>query len=133
MIYAESRFRDQTSHAGAQGLMQITPDTAQDIAQQSGGTAFERRRPRHAAGQHLLRRLVPALPARAATAATRCSRSRPTTRGEGNVDRWVDNAQQRERDLTISEIPFAETRHYVRAVHDAHVEYRRSYAAELGI
>src|SRR4051794_389837 len=40
VIYAESRFRDQTSHAGARGLMQITPATAQEIAQKSGGIAF---------------------------------------------------------------------------------------------
>ena len=33
VIYEESRFRDQTSHAGARGLMQITPDTADFIAQ----------------------------------------------------------------------------------------------------
>ena len=28
VIYEESRFRDQTSNAGARGLMQITPETA---------------------------------------------------------------------------------------------------------
>ena len=41
VIYTESRFRDQTSHAGARGLMQITPATARYIARLSGGTAFE--------------------------------------------------------------------------------------------
>ena len=41
VIYAESRFRDATSHAGARGLMQITPETANYIAQKSGGTKFE--------------------------------------------------------------------------------------------
>src|SRR3954471_14857788 len=40
VIYAESHFRDQTSHAGARGLMQITPQTARAIAQRTGGTAF---------------------------------------------------------------------------------------------
>src|SRR4051795_574438 len=40
VIYTESRFRDQTSHAGAKGLMQILPSTAHDIARKSGGTAF---------------------------------------------------------------------------------------------
>src|SRR5919205_587846 len=41
VIYAESRFRDgQTSEAGALGLMQITPATAQMIARKSGGVAF---------------------------------------------------------------------------------------------
>ena len=40
VIYAESRFRDQESHAGALGLMQITPETAQVIEHLSGGTTF---------------------------------------------------------------------------------------------
>ena len=40
VIYAESRFRDQTSSAGARGLMQITPATAKDIERRSGGTTF---------------------------------------------------------------------------------------------
>src|SRR3712207_5376849 len=41
VIYVESRFRDQTSHAGAKGLMQILPSTADYIARKSGGTQFE--------------------------------------------------------------------------------------------
>ena len=41
VIYVESRFRDQTSHAGAKGLMQIMPSTADYIASKSGGTEFE--------------------------------------------------------------------------------------------
>src|SRR3954465_965948 len=41
VIYAESKFRDLTSHAGAQGLMQLTPDTAEYIAENSGGTKFQ--------------------------------------------------------------------------------------------
>ena len=34
MIYRESKFRDQTSAAGAKGLMQILPDTAKFVARQ---------------------------------------------------------------------------------------------------
>ena len=41
VIYAESRFRDQTSHAGARGLMQITPSTAKLIERLSGGQTFK--------------------------------------------------------------------------------------------
>src|SRR3954467_3550481 len=41
VIYTESHFRDgQTSQAGAEGLMQITPATARMIARKSGGVAF---------------------------------------------------------------------------------------------
>src|SRR5262245_19687809 len=42
VIYTESRFRDQTSHAGAKGLMQLMPATADYIAKKSGGTRFRR-------------------------------------------------------------------------------------------
>src|SRR5918999_4691527 len=38
VIYAESHFRDQTSAAGAKGLMQLMPGTADYIAEKSGGT-----------------------------------------------------------------------------------------------
>src|SRR5689334_3723793 len=41
VIYVESRFRDQTSHAGAKGLMQLTPDTAKFVEHLSGGSTFE--------------------------------------------------------------------------------------------
>src|SRR5690242_14962477 len=40
VIYQESKFSDRTSVAGARGLMQITPDTANFIAKQSGGIRF---------------------------------------------------------------------------------------------
>jgi soluble lytic murein transglycosylase len=40
VIYTESRFRDQTSEAGARGLMQITPETANVIEDLSGGETF---------------------------------------------------------------------------------------------
>ena len=133
VIYAESRFREgQTSHAGAQGLMQITPATAQDIARKSGGTEFvvgDLATPQVniSYGAWYLRYLLGRYAGNETLALAAYNG------GEGNVDRWIDSARQRERDLTISEIPFPETRHYVRAVHDAHVEYRRSYAAELGL
>ena len=40
VIYTESHFVDQTSHAGATGLMQLMPPTAKYIARKSGGTRF---------------------------------------------------------------------------------------------
>src|SRR5919198_726404 len=41
VIYQESKFRDRTSSAGAKGLMQLLPGTAEFIAHKSGGTRFE--------------------------------------------------------------------------------------------
>src|SRR4051795_5305071 len=40
VIFTESHFVDQTSRAGARGLMQITPQTARAIAQSTGGVTF---------------------------------------------------------------------------------------------
>ena len=79
VIYVESRFRDQTSIAGAKGLMQILPSTADYIARKSGGTAFEQ-------GDLATRRSTsPTAPGTCATCwstttATSCWRSPPTTR-----------------------------------------------------
>ena len=133
VIYAESRFRPgQVSTAGAQGLMQITPATAHEIARKSGGTRFEvgdlaTPQVNISYGAWYLRYLLGRYDGNATLALAAYNG------GEGNVDRWVAEADQRERDLAIAEIPFPETRHYVRAVHEAHVEYRRSYAGELGL
>ena len=39
VIYTESRFRDQTSHAGAKGLMQLMPETADYVARSPAARA----------------------------------------------------------------------------------------------
>ncbi len=41
VIYSESKFSDRTSSAGARGLMQITPEAANEIERHSGGTTFK--------------------------------------------------------------------------------------------
>jgi len=132
VIYAESRFRDgQRSAAGAVGLMQITPATAHEIARKSGGTEFvtgDLATPQVniSYGAWYLRYLM-----------GRYAGNRPFAlaaynAGEGNVDRWIDRARQRNADLTIDAIPFAETRNYVQRVLDAREQYRTSYGSELG-
>lgn len=129
MIYAESRFVEgRTSSAGAIGLMQVTPETAQDIARRSGGTAFhvsDLSTPQWniAYGTYHLRYLLDryhgaVLPAVAAYNA-----------GPGNVDRWL---AQHGGSLTAAQIPFAETRAYVRKVLAAREQYARRYPAQLG-
>jgi soluble lytic murein transglycosylase len=132
VIFAESHFRDQTSHAGARGLMQITPATARYIAHLSGGTRFEQGdlstpQINIAYGAFYLRYLmrrydnhqVPALAA--------------YNGGEGNVDRWMSAAGTSDRSFTTADIPFAETRDYVDRVISARADYRRKYASELGL
>src|SRR5919198_4896198 len=133
VIYAESRFRDgQTSRAGAQGLMQITPATAQMIARKSGGVSFTVRdlgtpQVNIAYGSWYLRYLMQRY------AGSQTFALAAYNGGEGNVDRWIATAQRRNELLTIEAIPFSETRAYVAKVQDAERHYRRSYARELGL
>ena len=115
VIYTESRFRDQTSHAGAKGLMQLMPETADYIARKSGGTRFERGRSRDAADQHRVRHLVPALPADKYDGNTILTLAAYNA-GEGKVDEWRRAASAAARRFRVADhIPFKETRDYVGA------------------
>jgi soluble lytic murein transglycosylase len=131
VIYAESHFRDgQVSSAGALGLMQLTPETARYIARKSGGTAFVVRdlatpQVNIAYGAYYLRYLLGRYGGNETFALAAYNA------GEGNVDRWIAAARQHERDLTITAIPYAETRSYVSKVQDAKREYQRTYASAL--
>jgi soluble lytic murein transglycosylase len=133
VIYAESRFRDgQVSAAGAQGLMQLTPATAKDVARRSGGVAFSIEdlatpQVNIAYGSWYLRHLLDLYGGNEALALAAYNG------GQGNVDRWIDAARQDDRDLRVGDIPFPETRHYVETVLDARRSYRSQYRAELGL
>jgi soluble lytic murein transglycosylase len=133
VIYAESRFRDgQTSAAGAQGLMQLTPDTARYIAHKSGGTAFElddlaTPQVNISYGAWFLRYLLNRYDGNRAFALAAYNA------GSGNVDRWIAAARARGEALTADAIPFTETRAYVASVERARHEYRDAYAGELGL
>jgi len=132
VIYAESRFRDATSHAGARGLMQITPQTARYIARLSGGTAFEQGdlatpQVNISYGAYYLRYLLKRYAGNTVLALAAYNG------GEGNVDRWIVEASMSERAFEIDRIPFAETREYVGRVLDARASYRDKYSRELGL
>jgi soluble lytic murein transglycosylase len=128
VIYAESRFRDQTSPAGARGLMQVTPATARDIARRSGGTEFEEgdlAEPQIniSYGSYYLAWLLEHYGDNEELAIAAYNA------GTGNVDKWI----VRDPDMQPEDIPFPETRAYVAKVLDAREEYRRTYADELGL
>jgi soluble lytic murein transglycosylase len=132
IIYTESRFRDQTSVAGAKGLMQLTPATAKFVEHLSGGSTFtvadlSTPQVNIAYGTFYLRYLLNRYGGNQALALAAYNG------GEGNVDRWVDAARQRGQALSIDAIPFGETRAYVRSVQSAASQYRKSYRAELGL
>jgi len=125
VIYAESRFEDQTSRAGARGLMQITPATANEIERLSGGTTFKlddlgdpEINIRY--GTFYLHELLVRFDGNE-VAALAAYNAGPT-----QVDEWGGS------DLTLDAIPFGETRGYVADVLDKQRAYREKYATELG-
>lgn len=132
VIYAESKFNDSTSSAGALGMMQLLPSTAHFIAQRTGGTRFttaDLATPdvNIAYGSWYLRYLLNRYGGDEVLALAAYNG------GMGNVDRWVAEAGAQGRRLQVSDIPFPETRAYVQRVLDARREYRRTYAAQLGL
>ena len=133
VIYVESRFRDQTSVAGAKGLMQILPSTADYIARKSGGTAFvqgDLATPQIniAYGSWYLRYLL------AHYEGSELLALAAYNAGEGKVDEWYRDASARGEEFeAATHIPFPETRSYVADVLEARERYERQYRRELGL
>lgn len=125
VIYAESRFRDQTSKAGARGLMQVTPATANEVERKSGGTEF---RVADLAdpdiniryGTFYLELMLDRFGGNEA-AALAAYNAGPT-----KAELWGGTA------LALDAIPLEETQAYVADVLEKRREYRDRYARELG-
>jgi soluble lytic murein transglycosylase len=125
VIYSESKFSDRTSSAGARGLMQITPEAANEIERRSGGTTFKLKdlsdpeiNIRY--GTYLLRELLDRYNGDVVAALAAYNA------GPANVDKWGGS------DLSVEGIPFPETRAYVEEVLDKQRAYRDKYPRELG-
>jgi soluble lytic murein transglycosylase len=132
VIYEESRFRDQTSHAGARGLMQITPETADFIAQRSGGIRFRQEdlatpQINIAYGSWFLRYLIDHYDGNETLAVAAYNA------GQTNVDGWVERAGGPDEFDAARDVPFPETRAYVANVEERRGEYRDHYADDLGL
>ncbi len=124
IISAESGFRDQTSSAGARGLMQITPQTAEEIEKLSGGQTFafdDLADPdiniRY--GTFYIRHLLDKYGGNEVAAIAAYNA------GPGPVGEWGGTA------LEPDDIEFPETRDYVDKVLDRREDYRRSYPDAL--
>ena len=126
IINQESGFLDQTSTAGARGLMQITPETADTIETLSGGETFvydDLANPdlniRY--GTFFLNHLLDRFEGNeiAALAAYNA--------GPENAEAWGGAG------LDFGDIEFPETRAYAEAVLEDREDYARTYEAELGI
>ncbi len=131
VIYAETKFDARTSSAGAEGLMQLLPQTAEFLARRSGATTFKvddlgTPAVNIAYGSYYLRYLLDRYNGSTLLAVAAYNG------GETNVDRWIAEAQARGHPLTVDEIPFPETRAYVLRVLQAQRDYRRTYPSQLG-
>ena len=132
VIYEESRFRDQTSNAGARGLMQITPDTADYIARRSGGTRFVQEdlatpQINIAYGTWFLRYLIDHYEGNETLAVAAYNA------GITNVDGWVKRAGGPDEFDASRDIPFPETRAYVENVAESRESYRTHHGDALGL
>jgi soluble lytic murein transglycosylase len=132
VIYQESKFRDQTSSAGARGLMQITPATAAFIAHDSGGTSFSQAdlatpQINIAYGAYYLRYLLRRYDGNKTLAIAAYNA------GETNVNNWVKAAGGEGSFDAAADIPFPETRQYVKDVLERRGEYAKHYSDELGL
>ena len=128
VIYAETKFDARTSPAGALGLMQIEPETAQFLAHRSGATTFTigdlgSPQVNIAYGSYYLRYLIDHYGGNVTLALAAYNA------GQTNVDRWVQSSGE---GLTVRQIPFGETRAYVSRVLWAQRQYRHTYASQLG-
>lgn len=126
VINVESGFSDATSSAGARGLMQITPDTADLIEKLSGGLTFETEdlsdpeiNIRY--GTFFLRELLDRYEGNVVAALAGYNA------GPENAAVWGGAAME------IDDIRFPETRSYVENVLAKRQEYRQKYRRELGL
>jgi soluble lytic murein transglycosylase len=131
VIYAETKFDARTSSAGAQGLMQIMPETATFLAHRSGATTFTTTdlgtpQVNIAYGSYYLRYLLDEFHGNKVSALAAYNG------GETNVRNWIAQARAHGYSFGIGDIPFPETRDYVQRVLQAQANYRHTYASQLG-
>jgi soluble lytic murein transglycosylase len=131
VIYAETKFIPRTSVTGAEGLMQIEPQTAEFLAHLSGATSFtvaDLGSPQIniAYGSYYLRYLLDHYRGDEMLAVAAYNG------GMANVDRWLVQARDNDQTFSADDIPFPETRAYVQRVLQAQQDYRNTYAVQLG-
>jgi soluble lytic murein transglycosylase len=127
VIMQESGFNPHVkSHAGAVGLMQLTPKTAKGIALRTGGGAFttdDLLTPEISIRygcwylEHLHKQFK--------HDDTYIMTLAAYNAGQGRVLEWVE--QDADHILTVDDIPFDETRAYVKRVREIREKYEKAY------
>jgi soluble lytic murein transglycosylase len=131
VIDAETKYDPRTSSAGAEGLMQIEPATAEFLAHRSGATSFTTADLSEPAvniayGSYYLRYLLNEYDQNKMEALAAYNG------GETNVDNWIAAARTAGHPFGIGDITFPQTRDYVAKVLSAQRDYRNTYPTELG-
>jgi soluble lytic murein transglycosylase len=127
VIQTESRFReDAVSRSGALGLMQVMPDTGRWMADRLGMVGYSTEKLREREWNltiginyvHYLRQSFPGNLAKALAA---------YNAGPNRVKGWLDAGQWDGSQARLDDIPFSETRNYVKKVLKAYDGYKKTY------
>ena len=123
IVNVESSFNaNSKSPKGAIGLMQITPDTAEYIAKMKNVSAYDLYSPQTNVcfGCYYLKYLINKfISVETAIVAYNA--------GEGNVKAWLRNNDYSKDGITLTHIPFKESRNYLEKITKSFVKYNKLY------
>ena len=123
VIKIESEFnKDAQSEKGAKGLMQITEDTGEYIAKMQGVESYDLSdaHTNITFGCFYLKYLLLKFENQDTAL---CAYNA----GEGNVNSWLNNEKYSKDKKTLLNIPFPETRNYVKKINETFVKYKKLY------
>ncbi len=133
VIQEESRFRPEArSRMNAIGLMQIIPGTGKRIAESTGFFPFKQKHLYDpdiniGFGSFYLESLIQQFQGNIPLALAGYNG------GPHNVTKWLSNSDWEEIDQFVEDIPFQETREYVKKVLNSYAVYNRVYGGELDL
>lgn len=127
LIREESAFGERAvSRAGAVGLMQLLPKTADQLVKGAGGSGERPNLESPAANVGLGTRYLAQMLEEFKGNWTQALAA--YNAGPHHVRRWLDTRRYRSDDEFIEEIPFSETQQYVKRVLGSYYRYRSQYA-----
>lgn len=133
VIQEESRFRPEAkSRMNALGLMQIIPPTGKVIAESIGFYPFDQKHLYDpdiniGFGSYYLRSLIQQFQGNIPLALAGYNG------GPHNITKWLSNSDWEELDQFVEDIPFRETRNYVKKVLSNYAVYNRIYGGKMDL
>lgn len=130
VIKVESKFQhDVRSHRGAVGLMQLMPDTAEWIAQRLGERDYTDTE-LHDPDRNLRYGIWYLADLEEEFKGNDVLALAAYNAGRGNVREWMEDYGWQDDFTDVQDIPYGETRAYVKQVLSLQGKYRKLYAAE---